>query len=254
MAQYAFGSGTLWGTPLTDGVGTAITNPTPVRLGGLQDATVDASFDVKQLYGQNQFPLAVGRGKGKIGIKAKFAQINGSVFNTLFFGQTLNTNGIGNVTDATGTAIPSTPFTITPTPPSSGVWSADLGVRSSLGVPMTRVASAPATGQYSVSAGVYTFAAADTALVVYIDYQYTYTSTSARKSTVTNPLLGTLPTFKTDLSVPYNGKVMIVSFPACTASKLAFATKLDDFIIPELDIEVFADASGNVMTYSMSDN
>jgi hypothetical protein len=33
---------------------------------------------------------------------------------------------------------------------------ADLGVRDANGNPMTRVASAPATGQYSVTAGVYT--------------------------------------------------------------------------------------------------
>lgn len=254
MAQFAFGSGTFWGTPLTDSAGNAITVPTPLRLGAFQDVAIDMSFDVKMLHGQNNFPLAIGRGKGKIGIKAKFAQVNGAVLNSLFFGQTLAANGIGAVVDNTGAVIPSTPFTITPTPPSSGVWSADLGVRSSLGVPLTRVASAPATGQYSVAAGVYTFAAADAALTVYIDYQYTYTSTTARKSTITNPLIGNLPTLRTDFLVSYGGKILTMTFNSCTSSKLGFSTKLDDFMIPEIDVEAFADASGNIGTYSMSDN
>ena len=50
------------------------------------------------------------------------------------------------------TAIPTTPFIISPTPPNTGTWSADLGVRDINNTPMTRVASAPTTGQYALTA------------------------------------------------------------------------------------------------------
>jgi len=251
--MFVFGSGNLWGIPLTDSAGVAIVNPTPSLFGTLQDISADLSFDTKMLHGQNQFPVAIGRGKGKLSLKAKFARVNGLLINTLFFGQTLNANGIADNYDTTGAAIPTTPFQITPTVPQSGTWTVDLGVRNAAGNQMTRVASAPATGQYSVAAGIYTFAAADTGLIVFIDYQYTFTSIIAKKSTVLNVPMGNIPTFRTEVQTSYQGKQFVLTFPQCVGSKLAFATKLDDFMIPEFDIEAFADASGNVVTYSTAE-
>ncbi len=84
--EYMFGSGLLWGTPQQDASGNAISNPTPVLFGTMQDVSVDMSFDLKQLYGQSQFPVALGRGKGKIDCKAHIASINGAMLNTIFFG------------------------------------------------------------------------------------------------------------------------------------------------------------------------
>lgn len=253
MAQYAFGSGALWGTPLTDAFGTAIVNPTPVQFGVLQEASVDISFDLKELYGQNQFPVAVGRGKGKISGKAKFAQLNGILLNSLFFGQTLVAGILTNVNDVTGAAIPATPFTITPTVPGAGTWAVDLGVKDINGLPMRRVVSGPATGQYSVTAGAYLFAAADTGKTVFISYQFTATSTVAQKSTVVNLPMGYTPTFRCDFYSPYAAKALTITLPSCIGSKLMFATKLDDFVVPEFDFSAFADASGQIITYSTSE-
>lgn len=68
----------------------------------------------------------------------------------------------------------SSPYTVTPTVPGSGVWSADAGVSyASTGVQLTPVASGPTVGQYSVSAGVYTFAAADEGAALLISFLYT---------------------------------------------------------------------------------
>jgi hypothetical protein len=39
-------------------------------------------------------------------------------------------------------------------------------------------------------------------------------------------------------------------FPNCVGSKLAFATKLEDFVIPEYDFAVFANSSGVIGTLS----
>ncbi len=246
MAQYLFGSGAMFGIPTADANGNAITNPTPQQFGVLQDVSIDISFETKTLHGQGQFPVAVGRGKGKISGKAKAAQVNGTLYNSLFFGQTLTSGIIAAVNDAVGAVIPSTPFTITPTIPGSGTWSRDLGVRDANGIPMTRVASAPITGQYSVSAGVYTFAAADTSKLVFINYEYTATSTTAKNLTVKNLLMGYAPTFSLALSLPFNGKSFYLRLPCVVSSKLSFAAKNDDFSVPEIDLEAFADTNGDV--------
>lgn len=254
MSQFLFGSGVVWATPLQDANGNAITNPTPVQLGVMQDISIDLSFDIKELYGQSQFAVAVGRGKGKMTGKAKVAQVNGTAINSLFFGQTVTNGIVSDYYDVQGQSIPaSTPYTITVTAPGSGTWSYDLGVRDSNGLPMTRVASAPATGQYSVAAGVYTFAAADTGKTVFISYQYTATSTTAVKSTVKNVLMGQAPTFKADIYLPYAGKSMILTIPQCVSSKLSFATKQDDFVIPEFDFSGFADSAGNALYWATTD-
>lgn len=253
MPQYHFGSGVLIGTPLTDYAGNALSNPTPTVFGALQDVSIDISADIKQLFGQNQFPLAVGRGKGKISGKAKYAQINALMMNNLFFGQTLNSGIVSDVYDTTGTAIPTTPFTITPTVPSSGTWAFDLGVRDSNGLPMVRVASAPTAGQYSVAAGVYTFAAADTGKVVFINFQYTATSTSAKNQIVQNVLMGQAPSFQADFYTTYGGKNFTLTLYAAIAAKLTIATKQDDFMIPEFDFEAFANGAGQVLKWASTD-
>ncbi|MBV8061456.1 MAG: hypothetical protein JO253_08055 [Alphaproteobacteria bacterium] len=253
MAQYVFGSGQLWGTPTADAYGNPIANPSPVQFGTMQDVSLDISFDTKELTGNLQFAVAIGRGKGKVEGKAKVAQLNGSLFNSLFFGQTLTNGVINDVFDTTGSVIPSSPYSVTPTVPGSGTWSQDLGVRNSNGLPLKRVASAPATGQYTVAAGVYTFAAADTGTTVFINFQYTATSTTAVQSTIINLPMGYAPTFRADFNLPYNGKNLIITLPNCIGSKLSFATKQDDFLIPEFDFSAFASANGQIMTYSLSD-
>ena len=252
MAQYNFGSGDVFATPTQDAFGAAIANPTPIRIGVLQDISVDISFDTKELYGQNQFPVEIGRGKGKIGWKAKYGQFNGLLLNTVFFGQTITSSILADYVDSIGAPIPATPFTVTPTVPNGGTWVTDLGVRDSLGNPMTKVASAPTAGQYSVTAGAYLFAAADTGKTVYTSFQYTGTSTTAKTSTVMNLPMGTVPKFRLDFDNALNGNNLALTLFACVSSKLALATKLDDFLIPEIDGMAFADPIGRVLAWGSS--
>lgn len=251
--QQHFGAGVLIGTPLYDAYGNAIANPSPIQFGTLQECSIDISADTKELYGQYQYPVFVGRGKAKIQGKAKFAQINGEIFNSLFFGQTLNKSIQSDYIDTTGQTIPATPFTITPAVPGSGTWAYDLGVKNSNGLPMTRVASSPTTGQYSVAAGVYTFAAADTGLQVFISYSYTATSTSANQSTVQNVLMGQAPSFQADFYTTLQGKSMIFRLYNCMATKLTIATKLDDFTIPEFDFAAFANSAGKAFDWATTE-
>lgn len=238
VPQYVFGSGVAWCTPLTDYQGTAIANPSPFLIAGLQDVSLDLSAEMKELRGTNAFPLAIGRGKQKIDVKIKNAQVNGRIWNALFFGQYANQSaGIYDaVFDQAGALIPATPFQITPTIPGSGTWGYNLGVRDANNLPYVRVASGPTTGQYSVAAGVYTFATADVGKTVYIDYNYTGTSTVAQKLVIGNPIMGQAPTFQFDLKIPYNGNVLNVTLFSCVSTKFGLATKLDDFTYPEFDL------------------
>jgi hypothetical protein len=252
--MYLFGSGLLWGTPLSDAAGSAIANPTPLIFGTLQDTEIDIKFELKQLHGQNQFAVAVGRGKGSISGKAKMADIRAGFLETIVFGSSGSAGLVSAVYDTVGAAIPTTPFTITPTVPSSGTWAADLGViDASTGRAMTRVASAPTAGQYSVSAGVYTFAAADTGKTVYINYRYTATSTVARKMNVTNLPMGYAPTFRADFYGPYQGKSAVFTLNSCISEGLKIAAKNDDFSVPEMGFQAFADAAGVIGTLAVSE-
>lgn len=253
MPLYGFGAGALWGTPLTDAAGAAITNPTPILFGVLQEVSVDISGDIKELYGQNQFAEAVARGKAKISCKAKWGRINGLLLNSLFFGQTVSSGIAADVYDTVGQAIPATPFQITITPPSAGTFGRDLGVRDANGNPMTRVASGPTTGQYSLTGAVYLFAAADTGLTVFISYSYTATSTAAKKSTVMNVQMGNAPSWRCDLSEGYSGGQTSLSLYKCISTKLGLATKQDDFFIPEMDFSAFADSAGRVLDWGTSE-
>ena len=253
MTQYVFGSGSMYVIPLQDSTGTAITNPTPMKLMELQEGSFDFSAQAKKLYGQNSFPAAIGIAARGLGVKVKNARVLAKAWNALFFGQTLSAGIIGVKTDTVGAAIPTTPYQLTPTVPDSGTWQVDLGVLNSSGTPMTRVASAPATGQYSVAAGVYTFAAADTGNTVYINFRYTATSTTASKQSVTNQPMGYAPTFSTDLSVIYQGKQTYFGLPLCVASKMGIKFQNDDFSIPEFEFEGMDNGSGNVLNWSTSE-
>jgi hypothetical protein len=245
MPQYSFGSGSLYG------VRTDVANSTPIRFAILQDINVDISANIKELHGQYQFPVAVARGTGKITCKSKFAQINGKIFNDLFFGATSTVGQLQTIVEEAGT-IPTTPFAITVT--NGATWVDDLGVTATLtGLPMTKVASSPTTGQYSVAAGgVYTFAAADTGLAMKISYTYTYAA-SGVKTVFANSLLGVQPIFMANLMTTWGSKNVNLKLHQCIANKLTFATKLEDFLIPELDFSAFADSSGNLLTLSTAE-
>jgi hypothetical protein len=243
MPNYQFGSGNLYG--LAGAV------PVARKFGALQDVSVDISFTLKELYGQRQFPLTIARGQGKIEGKAKFASLNGAMMNDLFFNQT-NATGKKQPVNREPATIPSTPFQVTVV--NGATFYEDLGVVYTLtGVPLVRVASAPATGQYSVNnaTGQYTFAAADTTLGVLIDYSYT--TTGGNITTITNQLMGAAQSFALVLPIVYGSGSVYLHLNACISSKLSLATKLEDFLVPDFDFKAFADASDTVGFLSSSE-
>lgn len=233
--MFTFGSGSVWAVP-------SGATATPVQFGTLQDVSTDFSFSNKELTGQYQFPVAVARGPGKITCKAKSASISALAFNTIFFGNIQTTGGL--TTASQSATIPATPYQVTVT--NSATFLDDLGVTySATGIALTKVASSPATGQYSVAAGVYTFAAADTTLGVVISYSYTIMT--GFQSTITNQLMGQAPTFTVVLNnANYGSQNFTLKLYSCVSSKLAMNFKNTDFMVPEFDFEAFANAANSI--------
>lgn len=241
MSQYMFGTGQVYAVP--DGGGN------PLRLGALQDVSVEFSADIKTLHGQSQFPLAVARGKSKIEGKIGTANIDAMAFNEVYFGQT------GGVSAGTRrqainevAAIPVTPGPYTVTAANDGVdFYLDLGVTDVLtGQPYKQVSAGPTAGQYSVSnVGVYTFAAADQGKGILLNYLYD-DATAGGTLELTNQLMGLAPYFQLIASQIFDGKVFTLCLYKVTAEKLSLPLKQDDFLIPEMGFQAQANDAGSI--------
>lgn len=243
--MYSFGSGVLLGTR------TDIPNATPVNFGLVQDVTIEETASIKELTGQFQRPVAIARGAIKTTGKAKVARISGMAFANLFYGIVPSAGQLATAFAETGSIAAASPFTYAAA--NAATFVDDDGVLyATSGIPLTKVSSAPAAGQYSVVSGVYTFNSADSGKAIIVNYTYTVASTG-QKFTVTNQLLGTTPTFQALFYTTFQGQAVSLKLNNCTSSKLSFQTKLEDFTMPEFDFSCFADAAGNVMTWSFTE-
>lgn len=233
MTQYVFGTGQLYSVPQGGG--------DPLRIGALQDVSVEFSGDVKQLFGQYQFPLDVARGKTKIEGKIGSGNIDVAAFNTIFFGQTVTNNSEKRQAINEAASVPAS-STYTVTVANSATFSLDLGVTLvSNGQQLTQVASTPGAGEYSVSAGVYTFNSAQASAGVLINYLYTATTSGSGTLNLTNQLMGTTPKFQLVASQTYSNKVFTMMLYAITTEKLSLPLKQDDYLISEISFQAFAD-------------
>jgi hypothetical protein len=243
MAQYNFGVGSL---SLIPGGASA----TPVQVGTLKDVSFDISLSMKSLIGNQQYPVALGRGAGKISGKAKSAQLNGALISQLLPGSSLAT---GSTTAAIGESavVPaSTPYTVTVV--NSAKFGADLGVIDlTTGLALACVATGPTTGQYSVAAGVYTFAAADTGHQLAISYSYT--QTTGKTVAYTNQLMGVGTTFQMAMFNQFNGKSFGLKLFAVSSSKLSLALKNEDFTEQDIDFEAAADSLNRVAEFYLAE-
>lgn len=242
--MFVFGSGVLIGTQLN------VANPTPINFGLVQKVSVDTSVSVKELYGQYAFPVAVGSGTRKVTCKASLARFSGQALGRLFYNQV---PVAGSVTSAFAELHTSTTTSVTVT--NSATFVEDQGViYAATSLPLIRVASVPAVGQYSVSAGVYTLNASDenTALL----FSYTYTQTTVGENlTIGNPLIGPTATFSAILfsTDPTTNQQFSVKLNQCVASKFSFDTSIEDFSKPDFEFQAFANAAGQVMTFNFGD-
>ncbi len=230
------------------------TNPTPIQVGTLQDISVDEKWTEKELRGRYQAPEDVARAELAVTGKIKMARINGAFLTAIRAGATSAT-GQTSVALNEQSSIPTTPYQITVT--HSGTFVENLGVYDvTQQLNMVRVAASPATGQYSLSGGVYTFAAADTTNVVQITY--TYTLTGGFTVSYTNQLMGAATTFELHLWNQYTSSTGLLGqtytkFGAARLPSLTTTIKNTDYTMYDLDFAVSADSTGTISTTSVSD-
>jgi hypothetical protein len=243
LEQWDFGAGNLYAIPL------GVTAPTPVLFGTLQDISVKFAYTGKPLMGQYQAPVAIARGGLKITATAKQAKISAANFNSVFFGQTGApvTGNLALVLNEGPLALVSHAATVA----GAATWTNDLGViNASTGVQYTPVASGPAALQYSVAAGVYTFAMAETG-TFYISYEKAVTG-SGQRITGANQLMGSGPLFMLKLYKSYNGNASGLTLYQCISTDLSLDAKNEDWTIPEFSMQAMANLAGNVYDWSSS--
>ena len=246
MAVRSLGPGTLWAVPA---------GGSPLKFGTLQDVSVDIKIANALLYGAGIFPEEIGHGKGTIALKAKMGRIQASVL-ALLTGTSATGGSTAAAIDEAGSIPGSTSYIVTVA--NSATFTQDLGVRyKSNGLPFQEVASAPAVGQYSVAAGVYTFAAADHGVAVLICYAYTV-SGSGQTMAVSNPLQGMQTTFMVTVQTQFKGKdgtvrSAVLTLNSCVSGSFNFATKMGDFAVPEFDCDAQQDEAGNVFSWAFSE-
>lgn len=246
MSQALFGTGLL---ALTQNVSSG--TPTPVQVAVLQDISLDFSFKTVDLVGNMQFPIDKAKGEGKLTGKFKTGYFAGGLIQSIFSG---GTSAVGNTqaSYAEAWAIPGTPFQVTVN--HSAQWVADLAVFDvTANKFLTRVASGPTTGQYSVAAGVYTFAAADTTHNVQISYDYTST-TVGTTITYVNQMMGTITSYGLNLFNQYQASSVVANsapgagiyLPAVVLTKTSLPFKNTGYMEYDVDFEAMANAAGNV--------
>jgi len=239
--QYVFAAGSLIATQ-TNTSGAV----TPVRFGILQDVSVDFSADLKELYGQNRYAIALAPGKTKVEIKAKFAQISANLFNSVYFGSTISTTQTLLADGEIGTIMSGGSLTVS----NAATFLADEGiVYNTTQVPLVNVGTITATGQYkSAGAGIYNFNTADIGSLVAVSYLYS--ATGGDMIPMGNPKMGVGPSFKVVLSQQFDNRALTYVFNNCQAAKLSMPAKQDDWLISEIDFQVSADTSGNIGSIS----
>jgi hypothetical protein len=242
--QYMFGAGQFWFVP---NAGNLTTTPTPLRLATLQEVSLEFGAEMKELYGENQYPETVAIGKRKVSGKAKIGRWNTTAMNQLMFSGSQSVGmDLVNVNES-GTIPAMSTFTIQVTDHTTFV--EDLGVTYANGTPFINIGSASlsAVGQYKVDAstGTYTFFSGDASAPVKI----TYTKASASVGTtliIDNQIMGYGPVFQCVFRAAFRNQECNIVLQACIAGKISLQSKVDDFTTPEIDFSAFQDATGRV--------
>lgn len=233
---------------------TDIANSPAVNVGFAQEFTLDTTASNKSLHGQKKFALAIAQGTIKVTGKLKAATLSGLAWNNIFYGQSFTPGGWSWVIDEPQ-SVPATPFTVTAV--NAAMFDIDLGVKyASNGIPLQRVAAgSEAAGKYSVTQsgankGKYIFATADTGIAML--FTYTQTTVAGQTLTVMNTLIGVTPTFQLDYYTALNQpttKPFVVRVYGAVGNKIALGSKLEDWIMPEMDFDIFADAQDRVYSF-----
>lgn len=220
------GIGTIWAIPSIS------TSSTPIPLAIAKSVDLTFKQDRKPLYGQWMDPIDVLAAQRVISIKLAHNDFRAATAKMVMQGGSLTANSTKLTAVGEAATIPGTPYQVTVA--QAATWSEDGGVLDlTAGIWLTRVTSSPSSGQYSVAAGVYTFAAADTTHKLVITYSYTATTTGSQTLVVANQPVAQSTGYLVRLYQQFNvaGTVRAIGyeFPSVHFSELNLAMKADDW-------------------------
>lgn len=256
MTQYAFGIAAVIGKR------TDVTGQPPLFLGTISDINLDFDRKIETLLGQYNVAVAVGGGELKISGKAKQARFQANILSNGFLGNNTSTVNVGQMLElavSENHVIPSSPGPYLVTVSNSSGWTEDLGAYYGVGGVQLAPQSAglSAAGQYSYSAGVYTFFSLDAGASVNIFYNYSVSVSGASQVSLVNSLMGPVPTFELNIKESFNyfgtNKNIIIKLNQCVSPKLSWPFTNAKFEVQEFDWQCFADQSNNIGTISMTE-
>lgn len=237
------------GKTLSFGVGSAYADDVP--FGILQTVNVDIAATVKELYGENIFPEAIGVGTHKISGSAAFARWNNELLPRYMFGTEMKSGSIQRVEE--GAAVPAvTPFTVTPA--KAADFNRNIGViDASNGAHLKRVASAPAAGQYAVdpATGIYTFNSAQAGASVIL--RYDIDESTGQHFEMVNRRMGEQYPFTLTVANSFQGKAYAMTLYQCVITKWGMAFKNDDFAVPAVEFSCFTNDANVLGRFDFSD-
>lgn len=249
--QIQFGAGFIYGLNLGAAYGAAPSLIVPGRFSTIQDANVDFSFTVKELLGNLEFPEDLASASKKVTGKVVTGRIDLGLLNQLVFADDFTEGHSAIATDESHVIAASPADDVSVVNASSFVQ--DLGVfyanqfNENNPIQLTPVSDSPAQGEYTVSAGVYSFNGADAGQEVMISYEYT--EATGHNLIVNNKIMGySRPVFQLYLSQPYQGTNDLILY-YCRATSLKIPEKREDYTILEIDFMTAANAAKKVFQW-----
>jgi hypothetical protein len=244
-----FGSGLLF---LNPNGGNLATNPTPVRPFTIQDFKLGQKAKIEALRGQSQWPDDTAAGDKDGTFEFQVGRFDFGMINQIYHADTTMSGG-QSIVVAPATAIPNTPFQITPTLPGSGTLPVDLGVYNAANnAQFLKVVGTPAAGQYAVASGVYTFASADHASGISVVIASGYTTTTGATYEVNNQTQGWGPAVELWVQETYQPQSGIFSVVHVYASKIddaSFDNKRSGYGMVSVKGSFYAASTGRVVDY-----
>jgi hypothetical protein len=230
--------------------------PTPLRLGLVQDQSVDFKSSVKAIYGENRFAEAIANAESEVTGKTTMGTTSARLFADYIAG-TGSTAGqtLAEADGELGT-VPATPFQVTVV--NSSTFVADLGVTDKTnGARLVRITGTPVLGQYAEASGVYTFPAATTGHQMAISYLWNATPGAGETVIMTNSKMGSTNPFMFAIVFPWQDasgveEQDIFQFNWCLVTDHSWSTKIGDWGKPTLGYTMGCDNSGVLGTASFA--
>lgn len=221
MSSVMFSSGSLFAKDASGNV---------IKVGIVQDVSLEFKGSTKELRGGDDFPVAVAQGGKSVTGKVGFAQIDGGLIAKMLGGTSSSgRNLIAEDESHAASASVDASNKIT--------FIADLGVLDKDSKRMTKVASNPQVGEYTVTAGAYGFNAGQTG-DVYLSYQYSVLT--GETVTISQGKLGTVDTFSLHLNEAWEGKALCLDLFAVVFPSFSLGFKNEDFATESLDFTCYA--------------